>query len=67
MKKYMISLLSLEPPSCMVALNRNTGNITFYTLTFQTIAKNMASELDINMANRFHVNNIIFGNNSGGK
>ena len=67
MKKYMISLLSLEPPSCMVAPNRDTGNITFYTSTFQTIAKNMASKLDINMANGFHVNNIIFGNNSRGK
>jgi len=45
----------------MVVPNRDTGNITFHTSTFQTIAKNMASELDIDMANRFYVDNIIFG------
>jgi len=51
----------------MVVPNRDTGNIIFYTSTFQTIAKNIALELNINIANRFHVNNIIFGNNSRGE
>jgi len=60
-------LLSLEPLSCIVAPNRDTGNITFHTSTFQTIAKNMALELNINMANGFHINNIIFSNSSGGE
>jgi len=51
----------------MVAPNRDTGNITFHTSTFQTIAKNMDLELNINIADRFYVNNIIFGNNSRGE
>ena len=58
-------LLSLEPLSCMVAPNRDTRNITFHTSTFQTIASNMASEFDIDMADGFSVDNIIFGNSSG--
>ena len=51
----------------MVVPNRDTRNITFHTSTFQTIATNMALELDIDMANEFSVNNIIFGNSGEGE
>ena len=51
----------------MVAPIRDTGNITFHTSTLQTIVSNIALEFDIDMANGFFVDNIIFGNSSRGE
>ena len=48
----------------MVVLIRDTGNIIFHTSTIQIITSNMASKLNINMANRYSVDNIIFSNSS---
>ena len=45
----------------MVASIRDTRNITFHISTLQTTASNIALEFDIDMADGFIVNNIIFG------
>jgi len=44
-----MSLLSLLPPSCIVAPIRELGNITLFTATTCSTTSNMASIQDIDM------------------